>query len=337
MKLSIIVPNISEYEELDYVINTLKNQNNQDFEVILAVNKPNKKMYSLLESAVNFFGSRGKLIINRKRKNIQSDIVCGLHLVKNHYVYVLNPDAEIRKNFVTTVVNKLEDEQPDILEFAPQLTGSIKWKPNPRLKIDYLYKISEQPDPVAYSFPFIFNKIFKKSFVEQFIKYKVKEINDTKFGTEFLYHTLVNAQTYVYWNKHLVKENISSATWFNPSNFVSQFKIVLNYIQARDIKLKHELTYAMLYFLQIVLAGFLNTWEFSVFKVLNYIFESRSNFSEKRAEKFLLDLYTYLSKYHEENPQFFLTNLYITRPTREAEYLRTLPSRDKMLPWYKNL
>ncbi|MBU4690097.1 glycosyltransferase family 2 protein [Mycoplasma sp. ES3157-GEN-MYC] len=337
MKLSIITPAINDWKELDYLLQTLKLQDNQDFETICVITKPSKKMYQILENALQFFGSRFKFIVNMKRKSIQSDIVAALHLVKNNYVYILNADAMIKKNFVRTVTNKLNDVQPDIIEFKPVLTGSIKWKPMPRLESDVLMNISSNPKFVAYAFPFIFNKIFKKSFIEQFARYRVKELNDTKFATELLYFMLVNATTYQFWNIQLVKENISSATWFTPRNFVAQFRIIENYLETTNTKLTQELAYAQLYFLQIVLAGFLDSWEFSVFKVLQYIFESRSDFSEKRADKYLEDLQKYLTKYHNENQQVFLTNIYLNTQNPESTYLKKLPEFRKTEPIYKSL
>lgn len=337
MKLSIIVPNVYSKSEIDYVSDILKEQNNQDFELILVVTKPNEKMYSSLQKALDFFGSRFKFIVNTKRKNIQSDIIAALHLVKNQYIYVLNADAEIKKSFVRNITNKLEETQVDILEFKPRLTGSIKWEPYARIQADKIFSSPKEKEFVAYSFPFLFNKVFKKSFMEQFEKYRVKELNDTKFATELLYMLLVSANSYCYWDSSLVKENISSATWFNPTNFITQFKIVFNYIEINNLDLFHELSYAQLYFLQIVLAGFLNSWEFSVFRVLNYIFEARSEFNEKRAKKYLDDLYTFIHNYHNNNTHIFMTNPYINRNTDEAQYLRDLSLLDKKNAVYKQL
>ncbi|MCS4537085.1 MULTISPECIES: glycosyltransferase [unclassified Mycoplasma] len=337
MKLSIITPSIMDWKELEYISDVLRNQNNQDFEVIFVVSKANKKMYSVIESVVEFFGSRVKVVFNQKRKSIQSDIITALHLVKNQYVYVLSPDSVIKKNFVRILTNKLIDNQPQILEFRPNLTGSIKWHPQPRINTNTLINKKESQEFVAYAFPFIFNKVFKKSFIEQFINYRVKEMNDTKFATELLYVLLVNASSYMYWNVSPVKEHISSSTWLAPNNFLTQFKIIENFITTNNLDLLSEITYAKLYFLQIVLLGFLNSREFSVFKVLHYIFDSRKKYNEKRGEKFLNDLYTFLKDYHEENFQIFLANNYVNKINKEAEYLRNLPDLETAVQIYKNL
>ncbi|VEU60645.1 Glycosyl transferase family 2 [Mycoplasmopsis bovigenitalium] len=337
MKLTIIVPSITTGDQLRYVFKQLQEQNNQDFEIIFAITKASKKMHPLIQEISGFFGSRLKIIFNTKRKSIQSDVINAFRLVKNNYVYVLNSDAEIKENFVKKITSKLDENQPDILEFRPNLKGSIKWKPNPRIKSDELFKIKTNPEYVAYSFPFLFNKVFKKSLIDNFTKYRSKEINDSKFGIELLYILLINSTSYLYWNESMCKEFISSEIWFSPSNFISQFRAVETYLESHNIYLKHELDYAQIYFLHIVLAGFINTWDFGVFKIFTYLLKSKNIFSETRAQKFLADLHKYLSKIHTENRQFFNSNIYINKPTKEAEYLRWLPELKKFEPVYKSL
>ncbi|QBF34487.1 glycosyltransferase [Mycoplasmopsis phocirhinis] len=337
MKLSIITPSITHWKELEYISGVLRNQNNQDFEVIFVISKPNKKIYSIVENNIQFFGSRVKVVFNQKHKSIQSDILAAFHLVKNQYVYVLSPDSVIKKNFVRILTDKLTDNQPHILEFRPNLTGSIKWHPYSRINTNSIINKKDNPDFIAYAFPFIFNKVFKKSYIEQFMNYRVKEMNDTKFATELLYILLVNAESYLYWNISLVKEHISSSTWLAPNNFVAQFKIIENFINTNNLDLLSEITYAKLYFLQIVLLGFLNSRQFSVFKVLHYIFDSRKKFNEKRAQKFLKDLYTLLKKYHDENSQVFLVNRYFNKINKEAGYLKKLLNLETAVQIYKNL
>lgn len=337
MKLSIIVPCVSEFNQLEHVIEHLKEQNNQDFEVVFVLTKPNKKAFLLLESALEFFGSRLRFIVNSKRRSIQNDIGCSIHLLRNQYVYVLLPQSEIKNNFVSTVVNKLSATPAEILEFAPNITGALKWKPKPRLKEEHLYTITEEKEAIAYAFPFIFNKIIKRSLLEQFSKYRTKEINDSQFALELLYLILANAQTYQYWNKKLVNVDIFPSASLNPANFRSQFNIILNYLQTHHIKLNYEVTYAMLYFMQIILMGCLNTREILASKLLKFILPFKGSFNEKRANKHLADLHQNLQKFHEENHEFFLTNIYIKKQLKEAEILRSLPNLDKIEDWYKSL
>ncbi|VEU75191.1 Glycosyl transferase family 2 [Mycoplasmopsis maculosa] len=326
MQLSIIVPNIKTSIELENTLENFRTQNTQDFELILVITNINKTMYSLLEEGLKFFGSRLKFILNSNRKSIQNNIVSGFHLVKGKYVTIIYTDNKLKDHYVEDLVNLSSKYDTDVIEYRPRLINTIRWKPEPRIKPLHVYNILNEPEYVAYAYPFIFNKIFKNSLIQQFIKFKQKELNDTKFAVELTYMLLLKSTSYVYENIRIIKENISSSLWLTPKNFIYQFNEIINYVEINNIKLSHEINYANLYFLQLFLAGLLKTWRrrFS----LN-VFKDITNYNEKRSTKFTEDLYKYLEKFHKDNLLFFTTNIYMLKNNSETKSLKKLPPINK--------
>ncbi|WP_029513653.1 hypothetical protein [Mycoplasmopsis primatum] len=326
MQLSVIVPNILTNSSLKSVLNILKDQDNQDFEVILVLTNAKKSMYTTIEKYLNFFGSRLKFILNSKRRSIQSDIVSTFHLIKGKFSYVFFPDNAGRSYYISELIKNALNYDADILEFKPRLVNSIRWKPDARIKPNVLFKIKDNPEVVAYAYPFIFNKVFKTSLLTNFTKHKFKELNDTKFSIYLTYMLLIKASTYVYIDERIVRENIQSSIWLAPSNFIYQFSELINYLKINDIKLRHEVKYASYYFLQIFLAGLLKTWKK---KISLKVFSDHINYNEKRSKKFADDLYKYLQKQHSEDDLFFTTNIYMLKTSQESDMLKKLPEINK--------
>ncbi|MBT1343744.1 glycosyltransferase family 2 protein [Mycoplasma bovis] len=326
MELVLIIPNICNSIVLKDVLSTLREQDNQDFEIILVLTNTGKNMYATLEKYLDFFGSRLKFITNSKRRSIHKDIVAGFHLVKAKHSFIYFPDNDGSVSLVRQLLECISKYDADILEFRPHLVNTIKWKPSPRLEAKNTFNISKNPEVVAYSYPFLFNKIFKTKLLTSLPKFKFRELNDTKFQVYLNYLLLIHANTYIYTNDVIVRENIQSDMWLAPNNFIYQFNELLNYAKMNNIKLQQEIKYAYYYFLQIFLGGLLKTWRarFSLSVISDYI-----NYSEKRSKKFAEDLYKYLQKMHNEDKLFFETNIYMLKSNLESNSLKYLPNIDK--------
>lgn len=326
MQLTFIVPNITSNSNLKNVLSTMSGQDNQDFELILITTNTSASMYKTFEKYLKFFGSRLKLITNSKRRSIQNDIVSGFHLAEGKFVHIYFPDNPGRPYFANRLIENAQTYDVDILEFRPRLINSIRWKPEPRLEENKVYNMEKNPECIPYIYPFIFNKVFKKTLVEKFIKFKSKELNDTKFAVLLTYMLILKAEDYVYVNERIVRENIASDLWLTPSNFIYEFEELSKYLKLNEIKLTQEIDYATFYFLQVFLGGILHTWRK---RISLKIFKDHSNYKERRAKKFTKDLHKYLTKCHSENRLFFDTNIYMLKDNIEADSIRFLPELNK--------
>ncbi|EIN15103.1 Glycosyltransferase [Mycoplasmopsis agalactiae 14628] len=326
MELALIVPNIGNSIVLKDVLSTLREQDNQDFEIVLVLTNTGKNMYAALEKYLQFFGSRLKFITNSKRRSIHKDIVAAFHLIRAKHSYIYFPDNDGSVSFVRQLLETISKYDADIVEFRPRLVNTIRWKPFPRLEPNKIFALSKNPEVVAYSYPFIFNKVFKTKLLNSLPKFKLRELNDTKLQVYLNYLLLINASTYAYTNEVIVRENIQSDMWLAPNNFIYQFNELLSYVKMNNLKLQQEIKYAYYYFLQIFLAGLIKTWRarFSLSVITDYI-----NYNEKRSKKFAEDLYKHLQKMHNDDKLFFETNIYMLKSNIESNSLKYLPNIDK--------
>ncbi|EGV00061.1 glycosyltransferase [Mycoplasmopsis columbina SF7] len=325
MKLSIISPNINNGIVLNEFLISLKEQTNQDFEIILVLNNNNKKTFAIIEENLTFFGSRLKFILNNTKRNAQTDIISAFHLIKAKYATIVFPDNELKTNFVEKLTEELDENSPDVLEYSPRLTGTVKWKAKNRLLPKYYENIQNYPEILAYTYPFIFNKVFSKKIIFNFLKYRPLEVKDSKFCVELTYFLMLSAKSYQYVDNYFLKEEINTNLWISPLGFIEQFQRVKDYLEVNNIKLLHEIEYAELHFIQVILGTILINWKHSIFQKI--IKSGEVNAIVIRNEKALNLIKKFLEKKHKEQQLFFTTNLYINKETEESSFLKTIPNR----------
>ncbi|WP_406614809.1 glycosyltransferase [Mycoplasmopsis hyopharyngis] len=319
MKISIISPIVNGDKELREFLSEMQNQNYQDFEIILVFNSINKKIYSTLNNYLDFFGSRLKFIVNSNKQTLQDNIIAAWKIMSGEYFNILFSNNNIRFYFLNSMKNLINDFHTDVIEFKPRLVGSIRWKPKARLECDKTYNIKDEPDFLAYSYPFISNKLFKKELVESLLKYKPSFTNDYNFAVELNYLLLMNAKTYSYNDRRIIREYINYDSWMNPKNFISQFKRIIEISKTKEMKITQELEYARIYFFQIILAGILGLASFI----------NKDEYKEKRSYRLVEELEVLINKEIEKNQKFYNTNMYMCKDRDEIKYLRELKPTKK--------
>jgi len=71
------------------------------------------------------------------------------------------------------------------------------------------FNFKEDTSFLAYAYPFISNKLFKKSLIENLLKYQPTFSNDYNFAIELDYLLLMNANTYAYNDQRIIREYIN--------------------------------------------------------------------------------------------------------------------------------
>lgn len=319
MKISIISPIVNSHKELKEFLSEMQNQNYQDFEIILVFNNINKKIYSTLKDYIDYFGSRLKFIVNSNKQTLQDNIIAAWKIMSGEYFNILFSNNNIRFYFLNSMKTLINDFHTDVIEFKPRLVGSIRWKPKARLESDKTYNIKDEPDFLAYSYPFISNKLFKKELVENLLKYKPSFTNDYNFAVELNYLLLMNAKTYSYNDRRIIREYINYDSWMNPKNFISQFKRIIEISKTKEMKITQELEYARIYFFQIILAGILGLASFI----------NKDEYKEKKSYRLIEELETLINKEIEKNQKFYNTNMYMCKDNNEIKYLCELKPAKK--------
>ncbi|WP_406618201.1 glycosyltransferase [Mycoplasmopsis lipophila] len=312
MKISIISPIVNNDKELKEFLSGMYYQNNQDFEVILVFNNMTKKMYATIESYLDFFGSRLKFIINSNKQTLQDNIIAAWKIISGEYFNILFSNNTIRYYFLNSMKNLVNLYNTDVIEFKPRLVGSIRWKPLTRLEPMKKFNFKEDTSFLAYAYPFISNKLFKKSLVENLLKYQPTFSNDYNFAIELNYLLLMNANTYAYNDQRIIREYINYVSWMNPKNFINQFKKIIEMGKTKETKITQELEYAKNYFFQVILAGILGLSTFI----------SKDEYKEKKSYHLIEQLDMLIDKEIENNEKFYNTNIYMHKENKEIKFLR---------------
>ena len=312
MKISIISPIVNNDKELKEFLSGMYYQNNQDFEVILVFNNMTKKMYATIESYLDFFGSRLKFIINSNKQTLQDNIIAAWKIMSGEYFNILFSNNTIRYYFLNSMKNLVNQYNTDVIEFKPRLVGSIRWKPLTRLEPMKKFNFKEDTSFLAYAYPFISNKLFKKSLVENLLKYQPTFSNDYNFAIELNYLLLMNANTYAYNDQRIIREYINYVSWMNPKNFINQFKKIIEMGKTKETKITQELEYAKNYFFQVILAGILGLSTFI----------SKDEYKEKKSYRLIEQLDMLIDKEIENNEKFYNTNIYMHKENKEIKFLR---------------
>ncbi|EFF41228.1 glycosyltransferase family A protein [Mycoplasmopsis alligatoris] len=335
MKLSIISTLNKDTRDVKTFLRDLYDQENKDFEVIMAINKPPKSK-EIIEIIVEYqkkFGTRLKFFVNSKRQSNQSNFASAFNMVKGEYVYITNSDTTIRKHYTEKIIKMISNfPEADIIEFKPRLIGSIRWKPSSRIDENKLIDLNESTEPLAYTYPFIFNKIYKSSVTKKFIKFKPTFSNDSKISLELTYSLLLEAKKYVYVDERIQREYFDIETWINPLNFVASLKALEVTCTNDKRKIMQEFYYFKAYTLQVFLAGLLTgTTIFSFYTMIN-----RKEKTQKRNNRLVEGLDQILEKMWLTNEfkNFRDSNMYMLKNLPEVNVLRRKTPINK---WYKIL
>lgn len=322
MTISLISLDNTNEKTVDTFLKSLQSQDNQDFEVIICLNKKTeaKKIFKVIQSYKSFFGTRLVVIYNSKINNFQHNLISAFRVIKGDYFTVLNSTTNLKRYHISTLIKEVKEQSADVIEFKPRIIGSIKWKPAKRLEAEKEMKIANNQQILAYTFPMIFNKVFKTSLAKKLMKYKVENKNDTKFCLEVMYMLMFEAKKYIYLDYRIFKENLGSDVWLVSNHFLRTFNLLISYLKNSNIKLTQELTYAKYYFLKLILSGILSGTTFAY----KNIWSEKNEISEKRSQ-LLIDKHFKLIQELESNNEFQVftaSNLYMNVVNNEVKALK---------------
>lgn len=311
--VSLIIP-IYSNKFNKYFFNSILEQVDQDFQLIIFTNDFSKEFSSQIREIENSSNIKLSIVFTTKKLGFNEVIIRGLKLSIATHAMVLNYNESLLKSVVNDINNSLkQNENADIFEFKTSLRGFEKWVPLKRcnLKQNYSFKISEYPKVLAYSFPFISNKIFKVS-LGKFISKKMPYIETSShLSIEFLYMLLLNAKTYVYINKALCNVNILQEDIPNYMNFYKEWKNIKSKYELEQ-KMLQEIEYAQMFYIEIIMP-ILYTHK----KLINILFLNSAN-----NNILLKKIYDKNKRIRELNSNSFVTtNKYMLFNLLEAEYL----------------
>ncbi|MGZ9414371.1 glycosyltransferase family 2 protein [Mycoplasma sp. 5370] len=252
MKLSILIPSYKQKNELKSLLDSCYvQQKNEDFEVIVTINKPTNDELNLVYEYKELFKDKLKILINTKRQGVIRDIFDMLTKAVGEYFIVVFPETNLKNFFVKRFIEIEKKYKVDIIEFKPKFKGFFQLEPKKRIQDNKIFKIQEDKKVIAYTFPIIFNKFFNTNkFLEITANTNFKDAS-SKYLIEILYKTLPFLESYVYIDEIIVNEWNNEISIFNPSQVIRDWKNIENFTRENKIEFMEEILYAKLYFLQI--------------------------------------------------------------------------------------
>ncbi|UWD34109.1 glycosyltransferase family 2 protein [Mesomycoplasma molare] len=323
MKLSILVPSYKQKNELKSLLDSLfVQQTNNDFEIVLTINKPTNEELNLIFEYKSLFKEKLKILINTKRKSVIKGILDMLFIAEGEYFVVVFPETNLKNFFVQKFIDTQNKYPADLIEFKPQFKGFFHLEPKKRIEEKKIFSIKDDKSVIAYAFPIIFNKFFKLENVREIIKNKTFKDLNSKYTLDFLYKLLIDLKSYVYIDEVIVHEWNNDISITNPVQVIKELKGLENYVRENNIYFLQEVLYAKLYFLQIFLPVILAETKKSL--LVRFLTK------QKEFSPFVLNYYEKL-KEMRKNEFILLTtiNKYILLNTEESKLIleNTPPSK----------
>lgn len=182
MGLSIIVPSYKDESLLSSFLDSIKDQSNQNFELILIVDSPTQKILKIIEKFRRSISKRLKLIVNSKRQYMKKLIWKGIENSKYKYVTFISTLCTLDKLYVERILMKINDGLPDIIELSFFFKNMKRhYKSNLPIVTD-LQKQSEVINDVM---PFIFNKVFSIDIFNDNKESFIPKLNDDSIFSIF--------------------------------------------------------------------------------------------------------------------------------------------------------
>lgn len=296
-------------------------RNQKEIEVIFIVEND----YKLINYIQNFQNANPNCIVKfifSNRENSLNKILEQVNkLVTNDYLFFLTSPSKIVPGFFNTITKIIDSNSPDIIEFKPSLNNFIKWNPKDRLttnKYNVNLRIKEHPEIIAFSYPFIFNKIISTSLLNTVLKFfSTDTMYDTSniLFTYLVYLLFLKANKYYYLPNQLISIDIEEKHILNYNSILSQWDVIQEKYSIEN-KYLEEISYAKLFYLKIILCSLYLQNKTNIKEKLKSKKYTSNLIQQKYQEK--LDQITY-----SEFKDFHLKNKYMLLPNSiEANILK---------------
>ncbi|MGL4343388.1 MAG: hypothetical protein ACRCRZ_02405 [Metamycoplasmataceae bacterium] len=255
---SLIIPIFSKNDKYDKFLSNLNLSKNINFELIIAIQDyslESLKKIKNIEKILEF--PNLKIIFSSRKKSFANTIIKAIKHSSKKYTVISTIDVLTSKTIQNIDENIDEETTVDLIEFVPEINGITNWKPKWRnnLRNNTVYEINKIKNIVAYTFPFLTNKIIKTSLLKKTISIPINLIESScVFGVDFFYIILLNSKTYKRINIKIAPISLEFNTLPSISNSIKQWNLIEEYYVSQNLYLS-EILYAKLYFFQIILLG----------------------------------------------------------------------------------
>lgn len=214
MKISVIVPAYNAEKTISRCLDSILNQNFDDFEIIIINDGSNDGTEKILNQYIHK-DSRVK-VINKKNAGVSSARNDGLNKASGEFILFVDSDDYIEQNALGLVLENIKDKHDAVL-FGYKLKGNGNWGNDNHVLsklidifgrtissktiLEHVITINPNEEILGYSVRYL----FKKSIIDEFkIRFdtSLKISEDYKFIVEFLHNSnyvyILDEELYIY-------------------------------------------------------------------------------------------------------------------------------------------
>lgn len=241
IKVSVIVPVYNGEKYIDKCLDSLINQTISDIEIIVIDDGSTDNTYNKLLKYKN------KIIIKKqKNKGVAAARNKGLDIASGEYIAFLDSDDFIDNNMYLKLYNYAKTNNYDIVECDFKYVDDYKvWEGNKDTVVD-IKTNEEKKEYLINLFPVIWNKIYKKSVIDEFRFKNGVWAEDA----EFLYRIIPNLKTIGKLNDELYyyyQRSISESRLFDERvyDYIDNFNGIVEYYKKNKLyeEYRNELEY----------------------------------------------------------------------------------------------
>jgi glycosyltransferase involved in cell wall biosynthesis len=243
MKLSLIIPTYKGEKFIQTLVNSFNAQSDKDFEVIFVVDStkeesPLKYLLKLRKKKKNPI----KILFNSKRQKRLTSIMSGIQKATGQYIAICSTKDSISNDFVKKINQVITKHKPDVIEYEFKY-GKQKIEPELLTPKNVLINCKKNSSVIAYTIPFDFNKVIKRSLAKKFAQIEYLD-GGSRFDFSFIFHLMLEAKTYFAISSILKTTEVFSKTLIGPRKML---KVVNQSIQQFEFKKNDDLHDAILY------------------------------------------------------------------------------------------
>ena len=196
--LTIIVPIYQPKKDISAILKNLTKQKNQNFDVIILIDKPNDNELEAIKKYKQNIGNRLKLIINSSHQHISIVLRQAFTFVKTEYSYIFYSYSYIKSEFTNHIINFINKSvnKPDFIELNGYCRGLVHYDfYRDKFQNEKIINLELDKSPITLISPYSFNfltktEIYKKIYVENITK-----TDNLEFSASCKYKSIILSKT----------------------------------------------------------------------------------------------------------------------------------------------
>ncbi len=306
MKLSVVVPVYKDSKFLERFLVEMQHQEIQDFELVLVIDTNGENVLKIVNDFKNVFQNNFALIYNSKRSGRTKAIYDGVKKASGDYILICSTSDIVVKDAIKELISLIEIQSTDIIEFMPRMRNPIRFKGFLRKEFKSTNLIDDA-SPIAYIFPFDFNKLFLRPVLLKALDDEdYNKIINTRFAITYILKSFYYAKTYSNVSKKIILSKLNNLVELSPLIIAKQWEGLRRYIANKHSnKYLQEFDYLSYYHEVVILTRFVDLLK------NKKITDKYRKYLQKQIEQ-------YFSKKIDNN-KYFLADNDETKAFREAK------------------